>query len=72
MRNKQSLDTVNGHVAQTFRKPARKMYINASKGSNPAFEYWADKLLPGKDCREGSISGIVNFLKNSILDIVLF
>ncbi|EGK5498925.1 hypothetical protein IOZ22_004481 [Salmonella enterica] len=57
MRNKQSLDTVNGHVAQTFRKPARKMYINASKGSNPAFEYWADKLLPGERLPRGKYLG---------------
>lgn len=63
MINKQSLDTVNGHVAQTFRKPARKMYINASKGSNPAFEYWADKLLPGERLPRGKYFRNCQFLK---------
>ncbi|EDK5405603.1 hypothetical protein CJK33_21800 [Salmonella enterica subsp. enterica serovar Newport] len=63
MRNKQSLDTVNGHVAQTFRKPARKIYINASKGSNPAFEYWVDKLLPGEKLPRGRYFKNCQFFK---------
>ncbi|HDS7253938.1 TPA: hypothetical protein QH434_003653 [Escherichia coli] len=63
MNNKQPLDTVNEHVMRTFRKPARKMYFNASKRSNPAFEYWVDKLLPGEKLPRGKYFRDCQFFK---------
>ncbi|HBB7153465.1 TPA: hypothetical protein JZ210_002891 [Escherichia coli] len=63
MNNKQSLDTANEHVMRTFRKPAKKMYINASKISNPAFEYWVDKLLPGEKLPRGKYFRNCQFFK---------
>lgn len=40
-------------VSKLFRKSPKVTYIRAFKGSNPAYEYWVDKLKSGEKLPRG-------------------
>lgn len=46
-----------------FRFPMKKIYIAAFKGSNPAFEFWVDKLKPGEKLPRGKYFMACEFIR---------
>lgn len=48
-----SREQVEAAVNKLFRHPAKRMLIPAFKGSNPAFEYWVDRLKKGERLPRG-------------------
>ncbi len=46
-----------------FRFPMKKIYIPAFRGSNPAFEFWVDKLKAGEKLPRGKYFRACEFLR---------
>lgn len=55
--------TMEEALKSISRHPFRKTYIPAFKGSNPAFEFWRDKLKPGEKFPRGKYFKACEFIR---------
>lgn len=55
--------TMEDALKNTFRLPMKTIFIPAFKGSNPAFEFWVDKLKPGERLPRGKYFRACEFIR---------
>lgn len=55
--------TMEDALSLVMRKPAKKMLIQAYKGSCPAFEYWVDRLTSGERLPRGKYFKACEYLR---------
>lgn len=56
--------TMEVALKSVFRHSAKKIYITGFKGSNPAFEFWVDKLRKGEKLPRGKYFSACEFIRN--------
>ncbi|HDF2366277.1 TPA: hypothetical protein PC505_003936 [Morganella morganii] len=57
--------TMEFAMENIFRFPMNKNYIPALRGSNPAFEFWVDKLKAGEKFPRGKYFRACEFLREN-------